>query len=318
MACFGGKKSEKIAPIGELCSPIEMKHLPLSALRAFEAAARTGSFRKAGEELNISPSAVSHAIRNLEDQIGAALFEREGRSVRLNPGGEALFRNVSSAFDEMRHGIEMIGARSRNLLRVHCAPSLATQWLMPRLRQLLAEQPGLEVRLSADTKYPQLHNDEFDIDICYGPPQQEGLIVVPLGEETVTPLCAPELTGSLSAASDLMHLNLIESEHKRVRWNAWFQANGLPPPLPRGNRFDRSFMAIAAAVDGMGIALESTRLAEREIQRGALVTPLAGNAQNVSYVAHYLVFTPQAKPRRAVRMFVSWISRELGLPEPRS
>ena len=290
-----------------------MNALPLSALRAFEAAARTGSFRAAGEEMGISPSAVSHAIRKLEDQIGAALFEREGRSVRLNPGGEALFRHVSGAFDEMRHGIEMVGRRSGNLLRLHCAPSMATQWLMPRLRRLLAEQPGLEVRLSADTDYPRFHTDEFDVDICYGPPRQEGLIVLPLGEETVAPLCAPDLAGRIRAPADLLALDLIESEHKRVRWNAWFAANGLRPPSPRGNRFDRSFMAIAAAADGMGVTLESTRLAERELASGALIAPLAGRAEDVTYVGHSLVCPPQAKPRRAVRLFIAWISRELGI-----
>src|ERR1700728_2737879 len=165
-----------------------MKNLPLGALSAFEAAARTGSFRSAGEELAISPSAVSHAIRKLEDQIGAALFEREGRSVRLNAGGEALLRHVSRAFEEVRYGLEMVGSRSGNLLRLHCAPSMATQWLMPRLRQLIADQPGLTVRLSASNDYPRFLNDEFDADICYGPPHQEGLIVIPLGEEVVTPL----------------------------------------------------------------------------------------------------------------------------------
>lgn len=290
------------------------QHLPLTALRAFEAAARTGSFRIAGEELGVSPSAVSHAVRKLEDQIGAALFEREGRHVRLNPGGEALLRHVSSAFDEMRHGIEMVGSRSRNLLRLHCAPSLATQWLMPRLARLLAEQPGLEVRLSADTFYPRFHNDEFDLDICYGPPRQKGLVVLPLREETVTPLCRPELAARIRRPADLASVSLIESEHKRVRWTAWFAANGLTPPPPHGNRFDRSYMAIAAAADGMGVALESTQLAEREMRRGDLVAPLAGIANDISYVGHYVVLPPQAKPRRPVRMFVNWIVREMELP----
>lgn len=294
-----------------------MKTLPLGNLRAFEAAARTGSFRSAGEELGISPSAVSHAIRKLEDLIGVALFEREGRTVRLNPGGEALYRRVSSAFDEVRHGLEMVGARSGNVLRLHCAPSMAAQWLMPRLRRLIAEQPGLTVRLSASTDYPRFHNDEFDADICYGPPHQEGLSVLPLGEETVRPLCSPELAASIRAPDDLLDQDLIESEHKRVRWNAWFLANGLSPPSPRGSRFDRSFMAIAAAVDGLGVTLESTRLAERELADGRLVAPLAGIARDVSYVGHFLVFPPKAKPRRAVRMFSDWLAQELGLEPPK-
>lgn len=291
-----------------------MEQLPLGALRAFEAAARTSSFRSAGEELGISPSAVSHAIRKLEYLIGAALFEREGRSVRLNPGGEALLRHVSSAFDEVRLGLETVGARSGNLLRLHCAPSLATQWLMPRLRGLIAEQPGLKVRLSASNDYPPFHNDDFDADICYGPPRQEGLIVCPLGEEEVTPLCTPQIAATIRTVADLSNHDLIESDYKRVRWNEWFAANDTTPPSQRGSRFDRSFMAIAAAADGLGVTLESTRLAEREIARGQLVTPLKGIARDVSYVAHYLVFPPKAKPRRAVRMFATWLARELGLP----
>lgn len=288
-----------------------MNHLPLGSLRAFEAASRTGSFRAAGEELGISPSAVSHAIRKLEDLIGLELFEREGRAVRLNVAGEALYRHVASGFDELRHGLERVGSRSGNLLRLHCAPSMATQWLMPRLKGLLAEYPGLEVRLSASTDYPRFHTDEFDADICYGPPRQEGLVVLPLGEETVTPLCAPELAATIREPADLIPLDLIESEHKRVRWAAWFAANGLSPPSPRGNRFDRSFMAIAAAVDQLGVTLESTRLAERELARGELVAPLMGRSRDLTYVGHYLVFPPTAKPRRAVRMFASWLAKEL-------
>ena len=293
-----------------------MNALPLGALRAFEAAARTGSFRAAGEELGISPSAVSHAIRKLEDLIAATLFEREGRTVRLNPGGEALLRHVSIGFDQMRQGLEMVGSRSGNLLRLHCAPSLAANWLMPRLRRLIAAHPGLEVRLAAGTDYPRFHNDEFDADICYGPPRQEGLVVIPLAEETITPMCSPELAAEIREPSDLLGLPLIESEHKRVRWNAWFAANDLAPPSPHGSRFDRSFMAIAAAVDGLGVTLESTLIAERELARGQLVAPLAGLARDVHYVGHFLVFPPQAKPRRAVRMFASWVTDELGVTLP--
>jgi LysR family transcriptional regulator, glycine cleavage system transcriptional activator len=294
-----------------------MKRLPLSALEAFETAGRTGSFRAAGEELGISPSAISHAVRKLETLMGATLFDREGRAVHLNPAGEALMRHVAAGFDEMRQGIETVGARSGNLLRLHCAPSMAAQWLLPRLRDLLAAQKGLEVRLSAGVDYPRFEHDEFDADICYGPPRQEGLIVIPLGEETVTPLCAPDMAQEIRSAKDLLGAELIESDNKRVRWNSWFNANEIAPPAPRGSRFDRSFMAIAAAVDGLGIALESTRLAERELESGQLVAPLAGRANDVRYVGHYLVFPRVAKARRSVRMFAQWLTQELDLPAPK-
>ncbi len=291
-----------------------MQSLPLSALRAFEAAARTGSFRAASEELSISPSAVSHAVRKLEDIIGDELFEREGRSVRLNPTGEALYRHVETGFEHFRLGLGQVASRSRHLLRLHCAPSFATQWLMPRLRHFLQANPGLEVRLAADTDYARFLRDETDMDICYGPPRDSGLLVRPLGEEVVTPLCAPHLAKTIIEAGDLLKLSLIESAHKQVRWPAWFSANGIIPPAAHGNRFDRSHMAIAAAVDGMGIALESTRLAEREIARGDLVAPLKGRAQDVTYIGHFLVCPAGVRQRPAVRAFSGWIAAELDLP----
>lgn len=291
--------------------------LPLSALQAFESAARTGSFRAASDELGLSPSAISHAVRKLEGLMGAVLFERQNRAVHLNAAGEALMRHIAAGFDEMRQGMETVGARSGNLLRLHCAPSMAAQWLLPRLRGLLAGQPGLEVRLSAGIDYPRFEHDEFDADICYGPPRQEGLIVIPLGEETVTPLCAPDIAQRIRSVRDLLDAELIDSDNKRVRWSNWFQANDTAPPPPRGSRFDRSFMAIAAAVDGLGVALESTRLAEREIADGRLVAPLSGQAEDVRYVGHYLVFPRVAKARRSVRMFAQWLTQELSLPGPK-
>lgn len=288
----------------------------MSALQAFESAGRTGSFRAAGDELGISPSAISHAVRNLEALISAKLFERDGRAVHLSSAGEALMEHVAAGFDEMRLGVATIGARSGNLLRLHCAPSMAAQWLLPRLRGLLEEQNGLKIRLSAGVDYPRFEHDEFDADICYGPPRQEGLIVVPLGEETVTPLCAPDAAARIRSARDLLGEELLESDNKRVRWNNWFQANGIVPPVSRGSRFDRSFMAIAAAADGLGVALESTRLAERELKTGRLVAPLAGQATNIRYVGHYLVFPRTAKARRSVQLFARWVAVQLDLPPP--
>src|ERR1700730_2435218 len=107
-----------------------MAPLPLRALRAFEAAARTGSFRAAASGVASLASAVSHAIRDFEEHIGTTLFERDGRRMQVNQAGEELLRRVSGAFDELRNGLEAASTRSSNLLRIHCAPSLAAQWLM--------------------------------------------------------------------------------------------------------------------------------------------------------------------------------------------
>jgi DNA-binding transcriptional LysR family regulator len=290
-----------------------IQDIPPSVLRAFEAAGRTGSFRTAAVELQLTPSAVSHAIRKLERTLGAQLFEREGRAMRLTPEGEALMRHVGRAFDELRRGIEIVSTRGSMMLRLHSAPSFAAQWLSPRLCRFLRDFPGIEVRLATGTEYARFANDEFDADIIYGMPRQEGLIVVPLGEETVTPLCTPELARQIGTPMDLFRCVLIESDNKQIRWLAWFARNALAAPRPHGMRFDRSFLAIAAAADGLGVALESTRLAERELASGRLVRPLAGRAEDARYVAHHLVFPRTASRRHTLRLFANWLSSELGL-----
>jgi DNA-binding transcriptional LysR family regulator len=139
------------------------------------------------------------------------------------------------------------------------------------------------------------------------------LVVIPLGEEIVTPLCSPRLARSIRRPADLLRHVLIESDNKQIRWPAWFAANGLNAPLPHGTRFDRSFLAITAAVDGLGVALESTRLAERELRSKRLVAPLSGRTGDVRYVGHHLVFPPSARQRQALRLFVAWLGNELGL-----
>ncbi|MEJ1158351.1 LysR substrate-binding domain-containing protein [Prosthecomicrobium sp. N25] len=290
-----------------------LETVPISSIRAFEAAARTGSFRGAANELHLTPSAVSHAIRKLEASLGTPLFERGARTVHLTPAGEGLMRHVGLAFEELRRGLEGVARRGRHVLRLHCAPSFAAQWLAPRLPRFLAAEAGVEVRLAAGTDYARFTNDDFDADIVYGQPRGDGVEVVPLGEETVTPLCAPALAGSIRTPADLFGQVLIQSDSKQVRWRDWFAVNGLTAPPPHGMSFDRSFLAIATAADGLGVALESTRLAEREIAGGRLVAPLAGRAADVRYVGHRLVFPRTSRQRRVVRAFADWILAELGV-----
>jgi LysR family glycine cleavage system transcriptional activator len=285
----------------------------LSLLRAFEAAARTGSFYEAATELHLSPSAVSHAIRKLEQNLGTALFERDGRRARLSPAGTALMRHVGPAFDDLRRGMELVSTRGPKVLRVHSAPSFAAQWLTPRLPAFLATNPDIEIRLSAGTDYTRFVTDEFDVDIVYGTPSQDGVIILPLGEETVTPLCIPKLASLIRKPDDLLRHALIDSDNKKVRWPDWFAANGLTASPAHGMRFDRSFLAISAAVSGIGIALESTRLAEREIANGSLVAILAGKAKDVRYVGHFLVFPRLALRRQTLRVFMEWIKKELNI-----
>ena len=295
--------------------------IPLSSLRAFEAAARTGSFSTAAKDLSLTPSAVSHAIRGLERSLGVALFLREGRSIRLTGEGEVLMHHVERGFGELQLGLGSISAfAGHHLLRLHCAPSFAAQWLVPRLCRFLDETSGLEVRIAAGTDYTRFIADEFDADIVYGPPPlafygpvHRSLTLLPLGTEVVTPLCAPALAERIRVPADLLAHTLIESDNKRVRWPNWFAANGVAAPEPRGPRFDRSFLSLSAAADGVGVALESTRLAERELASGRLVRPLHLACEDVVYTGHWLVI-PRAKLyARSVMLLTRWLGPELNV-----
>jgi len=295
-----------------------LSNVPISAIRAFEAAARTGSFRDAANELHLTPSAISHAIRKLESTMSTTLFERGTRSVRLTPAGENLMRHAGAAFDNLRRGIEEVAGRGPQLLRVHSAPSFAAQWLAPRLGRFIAAEPKLEVRLAASAEYARFSNDDFDLDIVYGQPRGEGVEIVPLGQETITPLCTPEIAKRIRKPKDLFNQVLIRSEVKQVQWHQWFAANGLEPPAIHGMRFDRSFLAIAMASSGLGVTLESTLLAEGEIKTGRLIAPLAGRSIDIRYVGHHLVFPRASRQRHPVRAFAEWIAAELSLADAES
>ena len=139
---------------------------------------------------------------------------------------------------------------------LHCAPSLAAQWLTPRLASLFRAYPTLDVRLSANLRYADFPAAEFDADITYGQHASADCYSIPLGHETVTPMCAPQLAHRLQRPEDVLSERLIHSDNKRVRWVDWFHQNRIAVPETAGSRFDRSFIAIAAAVDGLGICLE--------------------------------------------------------------
>lgn len=291
-----------------------MHHASMHNMRAFESAGRNRSFRAAAEELHLSISAISHAVRKLEDSLGVILFIRSGRGVRLSAEGEALLRFVSRGFEEIARGLELVAAKGPQVLKLHCAPSFAAQWLTPRLGGFMEQHPEIAVRLSASAEPIRFPSDEFDADIGYGQPDQGGVVVVPLGMETVAPLCSPQLAASIKGIDDLLDKVLIDSDFKKVRWSDWFAANNIAANPPRAARFDRSFLAITAAVEGLGVALESTRLAERELLSGRLVRPLGGQTRDQDYVAHFLVFPTTGRQRAALRVFVSWLHDALGLP----
>ena len=289
-------------------------------LRAFEAAARLESFTLAAVELHLTPSAISHQVRELEEHFGRPLFIRRNRRVELTPEGRRLLDSLARVFDVIEAACrEVVLAPQSEVLALYCPPSLASQWLGPRLPLFMQAHPEINIRLTSGAEPIDLTRvQEVDVAISYGlPPQRAGVVCTPLGTERVVPLCAPRLLREgVSPGQLLTEVVLIDSLLSDIGWSRWFTQNGLElPPRPRPS-FDRAALAISAAVDGVGVALESSRLAERELQRGELVELGQGVFRPLEQAIHHLSYRASERQRPKVRIFCDWLLETAGVGTP--
>ncbi|MEB0114382.1 LysR substrate-binding domain-containing protein [Variovorax sp. RTB1] len=294
-----------------------MRRLPsFFALRAFEAAARLGGFTQAGEELHLTPSAISHQVRALETWFGRALFTRGVRKVTLTVDGRRLLDQLSPAFDQIEDACaELRPLQSRSELAVHCSPSFAAKWLGPRLPQFMAAHPSIVIRMSSSAEPADLAKSaDIDVDIAYGlPPPHANVMVEPLGLESTVPMCSPRLLegrGSMTPA-DVLRFTLIDSKVNPVQWTDWCKLNGLKLPTGARPSFDRGSMVIAAAVDGMGIALETTRFAQRDLERGDLVILDGPSFHRIERVTHFICYRKSAIDNERLIAFREWMKAQL-------
>jgi LysR family transcriptional regulator, glycine cleavage system transcriptional activator len=292
-----------------------MRDLPsLKALLAFEAAARRQSFAAAAEELGVTPSLISHQVRALEEALGVRFFHRIHRKVVLTDSGARYAGEIAAAFGDIERATRAVaGGSVSDILTIHSVPSFATQWLMPRLARFSAQNLDIDVRLSASVELVDLSAGAVDVDIRYGRIiRGPGVRVQPFSPETIVPLCAPELRSSmgLDAAEDLRRVPIIHSEVNLLSWRDWLELVGVEGvDLTRGLRFDRSFMAIGAAVDGLGVCLESRLLVQKELESGKLVIPFMQNGPQVR--CHSLLFLGSRANLSKIRRFRDWLFSEL-------
>ena len=287
-------------------------HLPLRAITVFHTAARAGSVSLAAQELGVTPSAVSQQIASLEVHLGTALMVKSGRHVVLTEAGERYFEMIAENVDRIADATENVrGYLSSRALIVRATPSLSTKWLLPRLSRFLDENPNLDVRIDATNEPTDFSREGVDIEIRHGEGNWPGLFVEGLAEERFLPVCAPTLCapGTLEP-SDLPAYRLIHSVKSQMQWGGWFAASGVVTTAAwRRVLFDRSHMAIDAAVNGIGIALESDLMMWRELQDGALVCPLR-SPPSASRVTQWLVCPHDRLRRRRVRTFLDWVHAE--------
>ncbi|MGI4746787.1 MAG: LysR substrate-binding domain-containing protein [Janthinobacterium lividum] len=294
-----------------------MRRLPsLSALRAFEAAGRCGNFTAAAEELNLTPSAISHQIRALEKYFGRSLFLRRGIHVELNSDGARLGRDLSSAFGVIEEACSTFARISpAEHLSIYCAPSFASKWLGPRLPDFIRFHPGLSLRVSSGTEAIDLaRHEELDVMISYGsPPARPKVIVEPLGNEETIALCTPEVAARWDLQGPAAGAMLIDSTVNPVRWADWFAVNGLSvPELNDCSSFDRGALAISAATQGLGIALESRRFALDELASGELVELGGGRYRGLEQEIHFLSYREAQASSPSILAFRTWLGDTLG------
>lgn len=285
---------------------------PVASLQAFEAVARRRSFALAATELHLTASAISHQVARLESQLGVRLFERSAHGVRLSTAGDLYLSRVSGALsaiaaatDDLRHGVS-------NSLYVHSAPSLASLWLMPRLRAFAQAYPDISLNLSAAHTQSDFALGQSDIDIRYGVPQWPDLVVEPLFEERIVPLASPAFIQEhrLKRPEHLLGVPLIQSTVSIVQWPDWFSAfSNQRAPDHFAVRFDRAQMSLDAATQGLGVALESTTNAGRHIAERKL-RPVFGLEKAIKIKAHFAVYPARHAKRPPVEAFLTWLHQE--------
>ena len=280
-----------------------------SALRAFAAAAQTGSFTRAAQDLGQTQGAVSHQIAQLEARLRVRLFRREPRGLSLTQAGQAYLPFVREALERLRAGEQaLVATASDRVLTVTVSPNFASRWLVPRLGDFLDRHPDLDLRISASLQHVDLTADGIDLAIRHGDGDWPQLHVTRLSEELLFPVCSPAWLATaptLRVAADLRRQVLIH-DRDRDGWRRWLAAQGVAGvDLERGPVFNQTSLAIDAAVAGQGVALARSALAVLDLAAGRLVRPVP-EASPAPFAYWILCPKPNAELSKLVR-FRAWL-----------
>ena len=303
---------------------------PLTALKVFEAAARHLSLKKAAEELNVTPAAVSHQIQQLEDYLGIRLFHRGHRSIALTASAHLCLPKLQEGFDCLRQAMDKVTSRpGSGALAVGVSSAFMSKWLMPRLHRFVAAHPDIDLHIPGSMRQSSAFSprctddcvaqwaDEVDVVIAFGYGDYPGLRTRQLLPASVTVLCSPALLAGkapLAAPTDVLRHTLIHDHSdgppgQGAFWDLWCTAMGLSCPDPQsGPRFTDSALALEAAVAGVGIVAGLSPLAAGDIAAGRLIAPFD---RSVPLAAGYhVVSNALASKRDAVDTFQQWLMQE--------
>ena len=292
---------------------------PFACLAAFEAVARRKNFSRAASELHLTPSAVSHQVAKLEQFLDIRLFERTAHKVELTIAGDDYLKRVSGAMAAISAATDNARKGVRNSLHVHSTPSFATLWLMPRLKDFAKDHPNISFSMSSSVVHSDFATGYTDIDIRYGAPHWPQLTVRPIFDEQIMPLASPAFIRRhrIDSPDDLMHVPIIQSTVGVVQWPDWFAAQNIAhTPGSYAYRFDRAFMALDAAVQGLGVTFESTSIGALHLQKNRL-KPVFASGEYLPVQAHFLVYPERHAQRPEVMSFVDWVlEHTTSVPDP--
>jgi LysR family transcriptional regulator, glycine cleavage system transcriptional activator len=292
----------------------------LRSLRAFNAAARHLSFTKAADEMGVTPAAISHQIKELEDQIGVALFTRTSRSMVLTREGDILSTAAAESLETLARAVKRIKRlENRKVLKVSASPSIAAKWLVPRLDRFLDQAPGAEVRVDVSTTALDFERDDVDIAIRFGQGRYPGLKSDLLFTDKIFPVCSPRIITKekpLAQPKDLLRHTLIHLEYEAQgvvwpNWKMWMLAAGINDfDDKRGLHFGQTSLTVQAAIDGHGVALGDSNLVADDIAAGRLVKPFELSLKAPSQFAYHVVSPLDTTQNPLVEAFRQWALSE--------
>ena len=282
-------------------------HLPLNALRAFEASARHLSFTRAAIELCVTQAAVSHQVKSLEAQLNVTLFKRLPRGLMLTREGETLLPVLRESFDRIAHTLDQFeGGHYREVLSVGAVGTFAVGWLLPRLADFQHRYPFIDLRLSTHNNRVDVAAEGLDYAIRFGAGAWHGTDACPLFEAPLTVLCVPSIAEQLHTPAELLKHTVLRS-YRADEWNLWFQAAGLPADtlVPRSIVFDSSLAMMEAALQGIGVALAPALMFSRQLESDAIRQPFNVGISTGSY---WLTRLQSRAETSAMQAFKAWLT----------
>ncbi len=288
----------------------------MSALSAFDIAARTGNFSRAAREADLTQGAISRQIANLEEWIGAPLFVRHGRGLTLTPTGRLYADEISGALERIREATRgaMASTAPRKPLSVATLPGFGARWLGPRLPSLLKASPSITLNFSARPDHVDFNAEPFDAAIRFGDGRWPGVLAERLFDEEMAPVCTPALAQDLRTPKDIAALALMGVPTRPLAWRQWFQRADAPVGEIRPSlMFEHFMMLTEATLSGSGVALIPTFLIEQELSRGLLVQPFDITLKTDA--AYYLTYPPELAVSDDFIVFRDWLISQSRLYE---